>query len=156
MSNDLQPQAAAFVGQLVFVFSRLDFMLALAVRNLIRTTAPDDLNPLIERLGFKERLDSLRELVQRSTSLTSESVAQFESWYLTADRLRSTRNSFVHGRWGMQTRETLFNASTKIGKALSGDVKNYSLAELEFEANRAQQVLGAFHIWHNKYVVCAA
>jgi hypothetical protein len=156
MITDLQPQAAALVGHLVFSFSRLDFMLALALRNLIPSTAPDDLNPLIERLGFKERLDSVRELVQRSTALKREAITQFESWYPTADRLRSTRNAFVHGRWGMQNREKLFNASTKVGRALSGDVKNYSLAELESESTQAQQVLDAFHSWHSKYVVGAA
>lgn len=156
MTNDLQPQAATLVVQLVFSFSRLNFMLALALRNLIQTTAPDDLNLLIERLGFKERLDSLRDLVQRSTVLKQESVAQFEFWYPTADRLRSTRNAFVHGRWGMQSRETLFNALTKVGKALSGDVRNYSLSELESESMQATQVLAAFHDWHNKYVVSAA
>ena len=156
MTNDLEPQAAGLVGQLVFTFSRLDYMLALAIRNLIQTTDPEYLNPLIERLGFKERLDSLRDLVQRSMVLTTESVAQFEAWYLTADRLRAKRNAFVHGRWGMQTRETLFNASTKIGKALSGDVKNYSLAELERESAHAKLVLVTFHAWHHKCVLSVA
>lgn len=154
--TDLQAQAAALVGQLVFSFSRLDFILALAIRNLIPTTAPDELNPLIERLGFKHRLEALRDLVQRSAFLKPEAVEQFDQWYRTADRLRSTRNAFVHGRWGMQTRETLFNASTQVGKALSDNVTNYSLPELESEASRAKDVLDAFHRWHNKYVVSAA
>lgn len=156
MTNELQAQAAALVGQIVLSFSRLDFLLALALRNLIQTTAPDDLNPLIERLGFKERLDALRDLVQRSNLLKEGAVGQFELWYSTADRLRSTRNAFVHGRWGMQGREALFNASTKVGKALSGHTTNYSLAELESEAMQATHVLAAFHDWHNKYVVSAA
>ncbi|MDP3137064.1 MAG: hypothetical protein Q8N17_12125, partial [Burkholderiaceae bacterium] len=61
----------------------------------------------------------------------------------------------VHGRWGMQTRETVFNASTKVGKALSGEVKNYTLAELESEALQAKQVLDAFYDWHSRHVVGA-
>jgi hypothetical protein len=156
MQNDLEPRAAALVGQLVFSFARLDFMLALALRNLIPSTAPDDLNPLIERLGFKDRLDSLRDLVSRSTELKPNVISQFEAWYPAADRLRSTRNAFVHGRWGMQTRETVFNASTKVGKALSGEVKNYTLAELESEALQAKQVLDAFYDWHSRHVAGAA
>jgi hypothetical protein len=155
MHNDLEPQAAALVGKLVFSFARLDFILALALRNLIPSSAPDDLNPLIERLGFKDRLDSLRDLVGRSTGLKPAAVSQFEAWYPTADRLRTTRNAFVHGRWGMQTHETLFNASTKVGKALSGEAKNYSLSELESEALQAKQVLDTFHDWHSRYVVGA-
>jgi hypothetical protein len=156
MHDDLEPQAAAVVGRLVFAFARLDFMLALALRNLIPSTAPDDLNPLVERLGFKDRLDALRELVGRSTRLEERAVAMFETWYPTADRLRATRNAFVHGRWGMQTRDTVFNASTKVGKALSGGSTNYTLAELESEARQAKQVLDTFYNWHAKHVVGAA
>lgn len=156
MLDDLEPQAAAHVGQLVFAFARLDFTLALAIRNLIPSTSPSDLDPMIERLGFKERLDFLRDMVARSTTLSRTAVERFEVCYLAADRLRATRNAFVHGRWGMQSRDTVFNASTKVGKALAGDAKIYTIADLEAEAMLAKQVLRDFHDWHYQHVVSAA
>ena len=156
MHNDIEPQAATLVGQLVFSFARLDFMLALALRNLIPSSTPDDLNPMIERLGFKERMDTLKDVVSTSQRLNPVALEQFDAWFPTADRLRQTRNAFVHGRWGMQTRETLFNASTKVGKALSGGAKIYSVPDLESEAAVAKQVLSTFEVWHRKHVVGAA
>ncbi len=156
MQDDLEPQAAARVGQLTFAFARLDFLLALALRNLLQCPSPSDLDPLIERLGFKDRLDSLREIVNRSKSLGPDAVIQFEAWYERADRLRATRNAFVHGRWGMQTRDTLFNASTKVGKALTGESKTFSLAQLDEEVSLATQVLNEFHTWHGRAVRGAA
>ncbi|MEK8035072.1 hypothetical protein AACH06_30005 [Ideonella sp. DXS29W] len=153
MPAELESKAAMQVGHLVFAFARLDFMLALALRNLLQSQTPDDLNPLIERLGFKERLDALRELVEVSKTLRPEAVQQFDDWYKAADRLRMTRNAFVHGRWGMETRDSLFNASTKVGKVLSGEAKVYSLSELETEAKLAKQVIDAFYEWHLRHVV---
>ena len=156
MDDDLEPQAAARVGQLIFAFARLDFLLALALRNLLPSQSPSDLNPLIERLGFKERLDALREIVGNSSSLGPTAVAEFATWYDRADRLRTTRNAFVHGRWGMQTRDTLFNASTKVGKAISGDSNTFSLQQLDSEVDLAKAVLDEFDAWHRRHVISAA
>lgn len=156
MHDHLEPQAAARVGQLVFAFARLDFLLALAIRNLLASGGPENLNPLIERLGFKERLDSLRELVLSGTkSLTQEAVEEFESWYPRADNLRVTRNAFVHGRWGVQTRDTVFNASTKIGQTFIGEGKIFSLSQLDEEVELSHRVLSEFYEWNSRHVVNA-
>ncbi|MCP5233555.1 MAG: hypothetical protein H6948_16000 [Zoogloeaceae bacterium] len=156
MTDELEPQAAAHVGQLIFAFSRLDFMLALAIRNLLAGQSPASLNPLLERLGFKERLDTLREVVANSQAIDPEAAQQFAVWYEKADRLRTTRNAFVHGRWGVQSRDALFNASTKVGRALIGEAKIYTLAELEAEVALAGQVVSEFHAWHFSNVVSTA
>ncbi|SFN34955.1 hypothetical protein SAMN05660284_01284 [Formivibrio citricus] len=153
MLNELENQAAACVGQLIFAFSRLDFLLALALQNLTPTPSPDQLNPLIERLGFKDKLDCLQELVNGSEALSHQAVQTFFTWQKSADKVRITRNAFVHGRWGMQTRNTLFNASPKVGRALSGEAKLYTLDELKAEAIFATQVLNEFYEWHKKHVL---
>ena len=153
MQNELEHQAAAHVGQLIFAFSRLDFLLALAIRNLTSTQSPEKLVPLIERLGFKDRLDCLRELVNGADALTTQSVQTFHAWHSSADKLRTTRNAFVHGRWGMQSQDTLFNASSKMSKSLSGEAKIFSIEELKAEASFATQVLKEFDEWHRKNVI---
>lgn len=153
MLNELEHQAATCVGQHIFAFSRLDFLLVLALRNLTPTQSPDLLNPLIERLGFKDKLDCLQELVNGSKALNHQAVQTFFAWQKRADKLRITRNAFVHGRWGMQTHDTLFNSSPKVGMALSGDAKLYTLDELEAEAIFATQVLKEFDEWHRKHVL---
>ena len=153
MQNELEHQAASCVGQLIFAFARLDFLLALALRNITPAHASDKLNPVIERLSFKERLDRLLELVNNSDSLSPHAVQTFYAWYKNADRVRITRNAFVHGRWGMQTRDTLFNASTGVGKSLSGEAKLYTIDELKSEASFATQVLNEFDEWHRGHVI---
>ncbi|QDL39077.1 hypothetical protein [Rhodoferax sediminis] len=154
--NDLELQAAARVGQLAFAFTRLDFLLALSLRNLVSASSPDALNPLIERLGFKDKMDALRDVVASVLSDHQNAVTEYQAWYARADRLRTTRNAFVHGRWGMQSRDTVFNASTKIGKALSGVARNFSLADLDAEISNASQVVAEFNDWHSRYVTNAA
>ena len=153
MQNELEHQAAAYVGQLIFAFSRLDFLLALALRNLTPTQSPGKLNPLIERLGFKDRLDCLQEMVNNTDALTTQAVQTFHAWQNKADKLRMTRNAFVHGRWGMQTRDTLFNASSKMGKSLSGEAKLFTIEELKAEASLATQLLNEFDEWHRTNVI---
>ena len=148
--------AAAYVGQVVFAFSRLDFTMALAIRNIASFTCPKSLDAKIQRLGFKGRLEELKDQVATTKLLTQTARVEFADWHPTADRLRMTRNAFVHGRWGMQTRDTLFNASTQPGETFSAEAKYYSLEELCGEADFAKQVLGQFHEWHFRNVVSAA
>lgn len=156
MQDELEPQAAARVGQLVFAFARLDFLLALALRNLLSSRSPASLNPLIERLGFKARLDAMREIVAARQDATPDAVQEFASWYDRADSLRATRNAFVHGRWGIEARDTVFNASTKIGRMFAGEAKIFSLEQLDAEVSLARQVLRDFDDWHHRHVVNAS
>jgi len=155
VNEDLEPQAAALVGQLVFSFARLDFLLGLALRNTLAANA-GDLNPLIERLGFKEKLDALGEVLSTKGSEYAKAAAEYEVWYASADKLRVTRNAFVHGRWGVQSQDTVFNAAPKFGKALAGSSKHFSLADLTEEVSRAREVLELFHEWHSHHVIGAA
>lgn len=156
MQHDLESQAAARVGQLILAFARVDFLLSLALRNLISMAPSDFITPLVERLGFKEKLDALREIVPRAFSTSPPVVAEYERWYASADRLRITRNAFVHGRWGMQSRDTVFNASTKVGEALSGAAQFYSLTDLDQKVLAADAVLKDFSDWHSRHVVDSA
>ena len=156
MNHEIEPQAAARVGQLVFYFARLDFLLALAIRNLLAAPNFEDVDPLIERLGFKDKLDALLEIVGSKRSDRAVAANEYEAWYAKADKLRATRNAFVHGRWGLQTRDTVFNTSPKFVKAIAGSAKIFSLADLDQEVLDAKAVLEAFYEWHSRHVVNAA
>ncbi|MBK7665799.1 MAG: hypothetical protein IPJ21_20125 [Sterolibacteriaceae bacterium] len=151
----IEPQAAGRVGQLIFVFARLDFLLSLALRNLLSTTDPECIAPLVERLGFKAKMDVLRDIVPKVFASHPSAATEYDAWYQRADRLRVTRNAFVHGRWGMQNRDTVFNAATGTGTTFSGMAKVFSLAELEVEVSTATETLNKLHEWHAKYVVDA-
>lgn len=154
--DDLEPQAAAHVGQIIFTFSRLDFLVAMVLRNVLSHKSPEDLNPLISRLGFKERLDALREAVVCSGSLGSEAKTEFETWYGSADKPRTIRNAFVHGRWGIESHGTVFNASTRPGKTFSGESEVYSLAQLGERSEQAKALLSELDAWHRRHVISAA
>ena len=153
---NLKSKAAETIGHIVLSFSRLDFNIALAIRNIVTTTQPEQLNPLIERLNFKQRLEVLRDLVQSSTHVNADGVAQFEAWYVRADNLRAKRNAFVHGRWGFDAADRAFNTSTKVGSTFSGRATEHSLSDLQIDLSEAENVLYSLIEWQDKQLFHAA
>ena len=153
MNANLEKDSAQLVGRLVFAFSRLEFLVGLCLRNLSTTSTPNRLDPLIDRLSFKGKLDALHDVVQMALSL-DQGGEEFCSWYKQADSLRAKRNAFVHGRWGFHPRSgETFNASSRLGQNRENEVRTFSLAELEAEVVTAENLVRAFDVWHRKRVV---
>ena len=100
---ELESAAAAVVGKIIFAFSRFEFELGLCLRNAVGGVDVDAVNPLIQRLNFKHKLDALLEVVAHRSASTTECVAEFRKWHRSIDALRTKRNSFIHGRWGVHS-----------------------------------------------------
>lgn len=92
-NTELESAAGAVIGQIVFAFSRFEFNLGLCLRNAVGGGDVDAVNPLIERLSFKHKLDAMLEVVQHKFASNATCVAEFKEWHRNIDALRAKRNS---------------------------------------------------------------
>jgi hypothetical protein len=143
--NPLEESAGAVVGRIVFAFSRFEFDLGLCLRSVASTGNSELLNPLVDRLTFKSKLDALIEVVELRFTETPECVVAFKSWHKTMDRLRSKRNSFVHGRWGVLDHlGEVVNVSPGMPTSESRPETRFTLLELAAELSDIEQAISAF------------
>lgn len=91
---ELESAAGAVIGKIVFAFSRFEFNLGLCLRNAVGGGDVDAVNPLIERLSFKHKLDAMLEVAEHKFASNAECVAEFKQWHRSIDALRAKRNSF--------------------------------------------------------------
>ena len=62
---ELQSAVSSLIGRLVMELSRFELNLDLCLRHLVGGSEPVLLNPLIERLSLKAKMDALREVIAR-------------------------------------------------------------------------------------------
>jgi hypothetical protein len=151
VSNDVGTQesleiaASQTVGQIVFSFSRLEFNLGLCLRNAVGSNQLELLNPLVERLSFKAKLDALLDVVKLSHSGSPDLVAEFKCWHQWADKIRANRNSFVHGRWGfIEHTSRVANVAPGMPGSTPSRETHYTLAELRAVLSDIEQMSTEF------------
>ncbi|WP_152226035.1 hypothetical protein [Pseudomonas sp. SCB32] len=96
---ELQSAVSSLIGRLVMELSRFELNLDLCLRHLVGGSEPVLLNPLIERLSLKAKMDALREVIARRHAGEAECLREFNAWYAVMDRIRAKRNAFIHGGW---------------------------------------------------------
>lgn len=96
---ELQSIVISLIGRLVMELSRFELNLDLCLRHLVGGSEPVLLNPLIERLSLKAKMDALREVVARRHAGDADCLREFNAWYAVMDRIRAKRNAFIHGGW---------------------------------------------------------
>jgi hypothetical protein len=152
ISADLEVAATSAVGRIVFSFSRLEFNLGLLLRNLAGGNDVDLVNPLVDRLPFKSKLDALSDLVAQIHTPDSLCAVEFREWHAHADRLRAKRNTFMHGRWGvLPSTGEIVNVAPGMPAKKSLKERRYSLAELIGEADQADAVSEGLARWKQKW-----
>lgn len=141
----LDDSASAVVGKIVFAFSRFEFNLGLCLRYVASAGDATLLNPLVDRLSFKSKLDALIEVIELRFSSNPECVAAFRSWHKKMDCLRSRRNSFVHGRWSVNERlGEVVNVSPGMPTTESKPESRYSLADLQLQLTEIEEAISLF------------
>ena len=95
---DLEAVASLNIGKIVFEFSQLELNINLCLQWLIMAEVFYSVNPLVDRLSFKNKTDALIEVIEIKFSTNSECVTDFKSWHRRLDKFRVKRNSFIHGR----------------------------------------------------------
>jgi hypothetical protein len=96
---ELQSAVCSLIGRLVIELSRFELNLDLCLRHLAGGSEPQLLNPLIERLPLKAKMDALREVIARRHAGQADCLREFNAWYAAMDRIRAKRNTFIHGAW---------------------------------------------------------
>lgn len=131
---ELRSAVGSFVGRLVMELSHFELNLDLCLRHLVGGSEPVLLNPLIERLSLKAKMDALREVIARRHAREADCLREFNAWYAVMDRIRAKRNAFIHGGWVFNYYE---QEVTNLAPGLPGSITRketrYSLPALEQE-----------------------
>ncbi|MCG8911434.1 hypothetical protein [Pseudomonas sp. DP-17] len=131
---ELRSAVGSFIGRMVMELSRFELNLDLCLRHLVGGSEPVLLNPLIERLSLKAKMDALREVIARRHAGEAECLREFNAWYAVMDRIRAKRNAFIHGGWVFNYYE---QEVTNLAPGLPGSITRketrYSLPALEQE-----------------------
>lgn len=151
-SQELESAANEIVGKIVFAFSGLEFNLSLCLRDAVAGRAVNLVNPLVERLSFKGKLDGLIEVVEIKFSDTPACVAEFKQWHRIMDALRTKRNSFVHGRWGvLYHAQQVVNVAPGMPSSTPQRESRFSLVELQAEYSAIQSAVEQFSRLRGKW-----
>lgn len=152
--EDLEAGAAMAIGRIVLVFSRLEFNVGLWLRRAVGRGDLEMANPLIERLSFKGKLDALLDIARRKHQSDSAAIKQLTDWLKEVDRLRATRNSFMHGRWGFEPAagEVINVAPGLPGRAPLRETR-YSIAQLKNQHAKALALSDEFSAWVKQWPV---
>lgn len=131
---ELRLAVSSFVGRLVMELSYFELNLDLCLRHLVGGSEPVLLNPLIERLSLKAKMDALREVIARRHAGEADCLREFNAWYAVMDRIRAKRNAFIHGGWVFNYYEQeVTNLAPGLPGSITRKAARYSLPALEQE-----------------------
>jgi hypothetical protein len=152
--DELEAAAAEIVGRLVFELSTLEFNLGLCLRGLVAGPDVEAANSLVERLSFKNKLDSILEVVAHRFSATPACVEEFKQWHKEVDAARMRRNDFVHGRWGyLVVTNEIVNVPRGIPGPRQRSENRYTVEALRQELSELQELVARFSKLRNKWHV---
>ena len=100
--EELENDAAALLGHMLFELSRLDLNLGICLAWADGGVNLTSRSKWIEGLNLKARLDELREHVDAKFPTGSKRHGAYDRWIDRVDAIRQVRNNFVHGRWGVE------------------------------------------------------
>ena len=151
--DDLESSTEAVVGKIVFAFSRFEFNLGLCLRSAVAGSNVNLVNPLVERLSFKHKLDALMEVVELQFATSAEILGDSKKWHRRMDALRTKRNAFVHGRWHVHaSAQQIINVAARMPGAVPQRESRFTLDELRHEFAEIERAILSFdelrERWH--------
>jgi hypothetical protein len=150
--EELENVAAAAIGQVVLVLSRLEFNISLYLRNAVGGADPDGANPLVSRLTFKSKLDALRDVVAHKFAAQPAASLELGQWLKGMDTFRPKRNSFIHGRWGFALlSQEIINVSPGLPNGRPQKEVRYSAEDLESARQEIEHLAAGFSDWRKKW-----
>lgn len=135
--TDLEAIASENIGKIIFAFSQLELNINLCLQWAVGAQDFYSVNPLVERLSFKSKIDALIEVIEIKFSSSPECISDFKAWHRKLDKIRVKRNSFIHGRWGF------LDASQEIVNVSPGLIGAGSLKETRYAVSALQDELVA-------------
>ena len=139
LRDGLEDAASRHLGRFLFGFSRLEFVVALAIASITRQLGRN-WSPVVKKPGnFYSNLDALAGYIASSATLDINAKLAYEAWITDVNSLRARRNSLVHGRWVVEAqRGVVLNVLEPVpGEA---EVTEYTIEELEIFSLRPQHL----------------
>jgi len=152
--TDLESIASENIGKIIFAFSRLELNINLCLQWAVSASDFHTVNPLVERLSFKNKIDALIEIIEIKFSTSPECISDFKSWHHELDKFRAKRNSFIHGRWGfIHAKQEIVNiAPGMIGPDRLKE-NRYGVDDLRKELLAIESISNEFHRIRQKWRV---
>lgn len=99
-TTDIEVQASRHLGQLLFIFGRLETNIGLALLNSYPVSELNEAAERFEKASFAEKLGELANRVDARRDDSSGNFKAWDEWVVDVDQLRTLRNRLAHGRWG--------------------------------------------------------
>lgn len=151
---DIESKAIEHIGKLVFAFSQLEENINLSLQWLVKAQDFYTVNPLVERLSFKSKIDALLDIVEIKFKDEPHCISEFKTWHKKIDSFRIKRNSFIHGSWGFTGIGDNVQA-VNISPGMSGPKKKketrYYVSELNKELIKLDELSNEFRRIRKKW-----
>ena len=152
--KDLESIASENVGKIIFAFSQLEVNINFCLQRAVSAKDYHTVNPLVERLSFKSKIDALIEIIVIKFSSNTECISDFKSWHRKLDKFRVKRNSFIHGRWGfLHNTQKIVNIAPGMIGTNSLKEKHYGVDDLRKELLAIEDISKEFHKIREKWHV---
>lgn len=128
-NDELEKSAATELGYILFEYSRLDMELGLLLVWAENGQSPSVLTKKLNDLNFNGRLKLLEKLARKKYQGMPAEVL-YASWLTKAHAIRTMRNQFFHGRWGMIPDQRLVANVIGIPTSVDQSETRYSIEQL--------------------------
>lgn len=151
---DIESIASENVGKIIFAFSYLELNINLCLQSAVCARDFHTVNPLVERLSFKSKIDALIEIIEIKYSSSPECISDFKSWHRKLDKFRVKRNSFIHGRWSFpHVGQEIVNVAPGMIGPHSLKEKRYGVSDLKKELLAIEGISKELHNIRDKWHV---
>jgi hypothetical protein len=148
---ELESIASEYIGKIVLKFSELETNINLCLKWAVHAKDFDTVNPLVERLSFKSKIDALLDIIEIKFNSSPECISEFKAWHRKLDKFRVKRNSFIHGHWGFLHRLQKVVNYASIGSNKPKETL-YGVSDLKHELLAIERISKDFHIIRNKWL----
>ena len=148
---DLKSSASEHIGKIIFEFSNLEHNINLCLQWIVQAQDFHTVNPLIERLSFKNKIDALIDIIEIKFSSNPECISEFKSWHSNLDKIRIKRNSFIHGNWGETNNKQIVNVSPAMMGSIKRNEDFYTISNLNNEILSIQLISKEFRRLRKKW-----
>ena len=149
---ELESLVSEYIGKIVFKFSQLELNINLCLQWIVRAEDFHTVNPLVERLSFKSKIDALIDIIEIKFNSSPVCIAEFKTWHRRLDKFRVKRNSFIHGRWGFLHNQ---QQAVNVAPGMIGPNKLketfYGISELKQELLDIENISHEFHELREKW-----
>ena len=151
---DLESIASETIGKIIFSFSQLELNINLCLQCAVNARDFHTVNPLVERLSFKSKIDALIEIIEIKFPNNPACISDFKSWHREIDKFRVKRNSFIHGRWTfLHTEQEIVNVAPGMVGPDRLKEKRYGVDDLRHDLFTLESIADEFNRIRKKWCV---